>query len=171
MIPLIQQEMIGHGWLTLQEIVDIIAISEMTPGPFAINTATFVGIRTGGIMGALFSTVGVVLPSFIIVILVAKYSTRFKDEPVVQSVLYGLRPAVIGLIASAAFLVAKTSLFKFPAHLGSGFFNIGRGVLEAINWRGILIFVFAMVGSIRLKIHPILVIISSGILGAVLFSI
>jgi chromate transporter len=66
MIPLIQQEMIGHGWLTLQEIVDIIAISEMTPGPFAINTATFVGIRTGGIIGAVFSTVGVVLPSFIV---------------------------------------------------------------------------------------------------------
>ena len=111
MIPLIQQEIVDHGWMTFKETVDMIAVSEMTPGPFAINSATFVGVKTGGIIGAAVATLGVVLPSFIIVVLVAKYSTRFRNEPMVQSALYGLRPAVIGLIAASAFSIATASFF------------------------------------------------------------
>jgi chromate transporter len=171
MIPLIQQEVIRHGWLTFQETVDIIAISEMTPGPFAVNAATFAGIKAGGIIGATSATLGVIFPSFIIVIIIAKYSTRFKDEPIVQSALYGLRPAVVGLIASAAFLVARSSLLNIQSNGGNQIFSTVNNIIELINWKGVLIFVVTMVSSIKYKVHPILLIVISGVLGIILYSI
>lgn len=170
MIPLIQQEIVNHGWLTFKETIDIIAISEMTPGPFAINAATFVGVKTGGIPGATFATVGVVLPSFIIVTLVAKYSARFKDQPLLQYALYGLRPAVIGLIASAAFLIARTTFFMASSGSVCIFAGI-HNILNAINWRAVLIFVVAIIASLKYKIHPILLIVLSGVLGIILYSL
>lgn len=170
MIPLIQQEIVGHGWLTFKETIDIIAVSEMTPGPFAINAATFVGTKTGGILGAIFATVGVVLPSFTIVTLVAKYSARFKEQPLFQYALYGLRPAVIGLIGAAAFLIARTTFFMTPGGSICIFAGL-RNILNAINWRAVFIFVVAIIASLKYKLHPILLIIVSGMLGVVLFSI
>ncbi|MDN5276427.1 MAG: chromate transporter [Clostridiales bacterium] len=170
MIPLIQQEIVNHGWLTFKETIDVIAISEMTPGPFAINAATFVGVKTGSIPGATFATVGVVLPSFIIVTLVAKYSARFKDQPLLQYALYGLRPAVIGLIASAAFLIARTTFFMTPNGSVCIFADI-RNVLKMVNWRAVLIFVVAIIASLKYKIHPILLIVLSGVLGVILYSV
>lgn len=170
MIPLIQQEIVRHGWLTFKETIDIIAISEMTPGPFAINAATFVGVKTGGIPGATFATVGVVLPSFIIVTLVAKYSVRFKDQPLLQYALYGLRPAVIGLIASSAFLIARATFFMTPSGSVCIFADI-RNVLKMVNWRAVLIFVVAIIASLKYKIHPILLIVLSGVLGVILYSV
>lgn len=170
MIPLIQQEIVNHGWLTFKETIDLIAISEMTPGPFAINAATFVGVKTGGIPGAAFATVGVVLPSFIIVTLVAKYSVRFKDQPLLQYALYGLRPAVIGLIASAAFLIARTTFFVTPNGSVCIFADI-RNILKVVNWRAVLIFVVAIIASLKYKIHPILLIVLSGVLGVILYSV
>ncbi|MCM8901246.1 chromate transporter [Caldicoprobacter algeriensis] len=170
MIPLIQQEIVRHGWLTFKETIDIIAISEMTPGPFAINAATFLGVKTGGIPGATFATVGVVLPSFIIVTLVAKYSARFKDQPLLQYALYGLRPAVIGLIASAAFLIARTTFFMTPNGSACVFADT-RNILKVVNWRAVLIFVVAIIASLKYKIHPILLIVLSGVLGVILYSV
>ncbi len=111
MIPLIQQEVIGHGWLTSEDIVNFIAISESTPGPFAINMATFVGVRTGGFFGAVCATLGVVLPSFIIIMLVAKFYLKFKSSKTVNACMNGLRPAVIGLIGSAALSIAAEVFF------------------------------------------------------------
>ncbi|MBM7582864.1 chromate transporter [Caldicoprobacter guelmensis] len=170
MIPLIQQEIVNHGWLTFKETIDMIAVSEMTPGPFAINAATFVGVKTGGIPGATFATVGVVLPSFIIVTLVAKYSARFKDQPLLQYALYGLRPAVIGLIASAAFLIARTTFFMASNGSVRIFVDI-RNILNAINWRAVLIFVVAIIASLKYKMHPIFLIVLSGVLGIILYSL
>jgi chromate transporter len=170
MIPLIQQEIVGHGWLTFKETIDIIAVSEMTPGPFAINAATFVGIKTAGVMGAAFSTLGVVLPSFIVVVLVAKYSTRFKNQLLVQSALYGLRPAVIGLIASAAFLVARTSFFTIPNDGSECVLSAIHSISDIINLRAVLIFVIAIIASLKYKIHPILLIVLSGVLGVILYA-
>ncbi|NLO82739.1 MAG: chromate transporter [Clostridiales bacterium] len=172
MIPLIQQEIVDHGWMTFKETVDMIAISEMTPGPFAINSATFAGVKTGGILGAAFATLGVVLPSFIIVVLVAKYSTRFKDEPVVQSALYGLRPAVIGLIAASAFSIATASFFTLPVNGGTfQMFEIFRDIGKTVNFKSIFIFIVAMTAIIKYKVHPILLIILSGVLGIILYAI
>lgn len=170
MIPLIQQEIVRHGWLTFKETIDIIAVSEMTPGPFAINAATFVGVKTGDIPGATFATVGVVLPSFIIVTLVAKYSARFKDQLFLQYALYGLRPAVIGLIASAAFLIARSTFFMTPNGTICILAGI-RNILSAINWRAVLIFAVAIIASLKYKVHPILLIVLSGLLGIILYSL
>ncbi|NLX70774.1 MAG: chromate transporter [Clostridiales bacterium] len=172
MIPLIQQEIVDHGWMTFKETVDMIAISEMTPGPFAINSATFAGVKTGGITGAVFATAGVVLPSFIIVVLIAKYSARFMEKPVMQSALYGLRPAVIGLIGAAAFSIAMTSFFNVPVNNGTiPFAGIIRDIGSVIDFKAIFIFIVAIVASIKYKVHPILLIVLSGVLGIILYGI
>lgn len=159
MIPLITQEITQRNWLTLEGVIDIIAISEMTPGPFAINSATFIGVEQQGLLGAAAATIGVIVPSFIIVVLVAKYFTKVKDHPIVQGILSGLRPAVIGLIASSTFMIAKNAFLQAAA--GS--------LLNSINWRSIVIFGLTLLGIMKLKIHPALMIIISAALGVIFF--
>jgi chromate transporter len=111
MLPLIQKEIIErHGWLTLTEFVDILAVAEMTPGPVAINAATFIGFRTGGILGAILATAGVVTPSVVFMLLAAAFLRRFYEHRLVQAAFKGLRPAVIALIISAAVFVARAAL-------------------------------------------------------------
>ena len=101
-MPLIQHQVVDlHGWLTMQEFVDIITISQMTPGPIAINSATFVGTRIAGLPGAIIATIGCVFPSCIIVLTLAWVYYRYRTLSVVQGVLGGLRPAVVAMIASA----------------------------------------------------------------------
>ena len=109
MIPLITQEITQRNWLTLEGVIDIIAISEMTPGPIAVNSATFIGVQQMGRIGGAAATLGVITPSFLIVVFVAKYFSKVKDHSIVQAILSGLRPAVIGLIASSAFLIARNA--------------------------------------------------------------
>ena len=119
MLPLIQQEVARQGWLTDAQLVDFVAVSESTPGPFAVNIATYVGMQTGGgtenvlggILGAICATLGVVLPSFIIILIVAKIYDAFKENKIVKGCMTGLKPAVIGLIASAIVSMANTVLF------------------------------------------------------------
>lgn len=101
-MPLIQSQVVDlHQWLTLTEFTDLVTIAEMTPGPIAVNAATFVGIRVAGLPGALIATFGCVLPSFLIVTLLAKVYFKFRSQPVFSGVLSGLRPAVVALIACA----------------------------------------------------------------------
>ena len=102
MIPLIEEQTITRGWLDKVEFMNMIAISESTPGPIAVNMATFVGNLQGGILGSLCATVGVILPSFIIILLVATLMTKLINRPVVKSILHGFRGVVIGLIAATA---------------------------------------------------------------------
>ena len=101
MLPLMQQEVLEHEWMTESELLDFIAISESTPGPVAINMATFIGVKTAGLFGAFCATFGVVLPSFVIILIVAKFYQKYKNSFTVKGMMTGLRPAVIGLIASA----------------------------------------------------------------------
>lgn len=111
MLPLIQKEMIEvQNWLTLAEFVDILAIAEMTPGPIAINSATFIGFRTAGIWGAIFATAGIVTPSLAVMILAATVLRHFYKNSWVQRAFWGLRPAVIALIFTAAYLIAQTAI-------------------------------------------------------------
>ena len=101
-LPLIQEQIVDtHGWLSATEFMDLITIAEMTPGPIAVNSATFVGTRIAGVGGALVSTLGVVLPSLIIIFTVAYLYYRFQNVKQIQGVLSGLRPAVVSLSASA----------------------------------------------------------------------
>ena len=113
MLPLIQREVTARQWLTMEEMVNFIAVSESTPGPFAVNIATYVGKITGGFWGATCATLGVVLPSFLVILLAARFYGRFRESRLVSGAMAGLRPAVIGLIASAL-IVTGQSVF-FPA--------------------------------------------------------
>ena len=121
MIPLIQDAVLSHGWLTDEALINFIAISESTPGPFAVNIATYVGTEMGvaaggigtwgGFLGGMCATLGVVLPSFIIILIVAKCYEKFKTNRLVKGAMSGLKPAVIGLIGAAVLSIGQTVFF------------------------------------------------------------
>ena len=149
MLPLIQKEIIEiRGWLTLTEFVDILAVAEMTPGPVAINSATFIGFQTGGFWGAAFATAGVVTPSIVLMILAATLLNHCYENRWVQGAFSGLRPAVIALIAGAAIFVARAAITDITSLL----FGLG---------------VFALLVFTRL--HPILVLALSAIAGILVY--
>jgi len=169
MIPLIQKEIVGNGWLTNEEVTDVVAISQMTPGPFAVNAATFVGMKLEGVWGAIFATLGVTLPSVIIVLIIARYFFNFQKHPAVQGVLYGVRPVVTGLIASAGFVIAETALLRVPLTM-----KILSGIttfFQSFDYWGIAIAVVVFLGVQKWKWHPILMIVVAGVLGTIVYSI
>ena len=158
MLPLMQQEVLANGWLSESEIINFIAVSESTPGPFAINMATYIGSETGGILGSVCSTLGVVLPSFIIILLVARFFMAFKDNKWVKAVMSGLKPAVVGLI-SAAIISVLVEVF-FPEKVSFSVFS------TFAFWTSAIIFALVMFLQ-RKKVHPILLIVTSAVLGIV----
>lgn len=111
MIPLIQENVVGKGWLTSTEVSDFIAVSEMTPGPFAINISTFVGSKVAGIGGAALATIGVILPSIIIILIVAAILTKFMSNKYVKGALNGVKPVIISLILSTTILLFVKLIF------------------------------------------------------------
>ncbi len=163
MLPLIQSEVQAKGWMSQSALVDFIAVSESTPGPFAINIATYVGSETGGILGSVCATLGVVLPSFIVILIVAQCYERFKTSFAVKGVLSGLRPAAIGLIGSAVLTAAATVFI--PAE--------PTAFLEVITSYdficGAVIFAVCLplILNKKKKIHPIIVIAIAAALGIV----
>ena len=158
MLPLIKEEVLAHGWMKLSDLVDFIAVSESTPGPFAIIMATFVGSRMGGILGSACATIGVVLPSFIIILIVAKCYDKFKNSKVVSGCMTGLKPAVIGLIGAAAVSIGQTVFFP------TGFKST---VFTDINiYISLAIFILGSILAFK-KVHPILIICISAVLGII----
>ena len=148
MLPLMQTEIItNHRWLTEKVFMDIIAIAEMTPGPVAINSATFIGFRTAGFLGSALATLGVILPSIIIVLIIARLFNQFKNSPWTRAVVTGIKPAVIGLIAIALISLGQTALTDF---------------------KSILIALAAFFLLVKFKLHPILVICISAVGGLLL---
>lgn len=157
MLPFIQEEVIKHNWLTEETLVDFIAVSESTPGPFAVNIATYIGSETGGFLGALCATTGVVLPSFIIILLVAKCYEGFKENKIVKGCMAGLKPCVVGMIGSALLSVALT-VFA-PSGISLDIFNIQFFV-------SLLIFLVSVILAFK-KVHPIIIIGISAVLGII----
>ena len=161
MLPLIQSEVQAQGWMTQSALVDFIAVSESTPGPFAINIATYVGSETAGVLGSVCATLGVVMPSFIVILIVAQCYEKFKESFAVKGVLSGLRPAAIGLIGSAV-LTAAATVFV-PAEPAP--------ILEVITSYeficGAVIFAICLPLILykKKKIHPIIVIALAAVLG------
>ena len=137
MIPLIHDQMLSHGWMTAQEVADIVAIAEMTPGPLGLNCATFAGSRTAGIAGALCASLGVLLPSFTVTLLVAMFLKRFKESRAMGNALYGIRPVCIGMITA---VIIQQSMSNYAGALWFG-----------ISWQAILIGVVALVLLLRFK--------------------
>lgn len=160
-IPLIQQQTVNiHNWITLTEFTDLITISQMTPGPVAINSATFVGIKIAGIGGALAATAGCILPSCIIVMILAVLYNKFKKSDIIQSVLVTLRPAVIALIASAGITILILSLWSE---------NNNDLNLTDINYISVGIFVTALIILRKFKPNPIIIMAASGGAGIILY--
>lgn len=159
MLPLIQKAVLDNNWLTEEAIVNFIAVSESTPGPFAINIATYVGMETGGFLGAVCATLGVVAPSFVIILIVARVYKQFQESKVVKGCMSGLRPTVIGLIGGAVLTIGKTVFFP------NGF------ALSGIDpYSFIVSLVICLVGVFLIfkkKVHPILLIVVSAVLGIV----
>ena len=108
MVPLIQAEVTAHGWMDATSLVNFIAVSESTPGPLAVNVATYVGAEVGGLFGAICATFGIVLPAFVIILIVAKCYEAFKASKVVKGCMSGLKPAVVGLIGTAVISIGRT---------------------------------------------------------------
>ena len=158
MLPMIREEAAAQGWLNQSELIDFIAVSESTPGPFAVNIATFVGARIGGVFGSFCATLGVALPSFAIILLVARYYQKFKSNKLVNGAMNGLRPAVVGLI-SAALLSLSITVF-FPAGLSTAVFGTAQFYVS------LGIFAVATVLAFK-KINPILIILLSAVIGII----
>lgn len=166
MISLIREKVLQQGWLTEEELLNMIAVSESTPGPIAVNMATFVGSAQGGVFGSLLATLGVVLPSFIIILIIAALIRNFLKYKGVQAVLGGIRPCVVGLIIGTAVTMLISSLLSLKV--------IGDEPLPDI--RGIVIFL-ALVGIAALvkkikqkKPSPIVMILISAALGIAFYS-
>lgn len=149
MIPFIEKEIVdSHGWLNIREFIDIIAIAEMTPGPIAINSATFVGYKIAMVQGAIAGTIGVILVSFILLILTGKYMENTKDSEVIKNMFIGIRPAVLGLIFSAAMSVGKTALIDLKSFIIAG---------------------VVLLSILKLKLHPIVCVIMAGVIGCIVY--
>lgn len=165
MLPLMQEEVLAHKWMPLEDVVNFIAVSESTPGPFAINMATYVGSEVGGafglagsFFGSFCATFGVVLPSFIIILIVAKCYDRFKKSKLVSGCMTGLKPAVVGLIGSAIISVLLTVFI--PNGFSMGIFT------NASFYVALAIFAICTVMAFK-KVHPIIIIVLAAVLGIV----
>lgn len=151
MLPFIQREVIDrNGWMTMQEFSDILAISQMTPGPIAINSATFVGYNVAKVPGSIAATLGVVMPSFIMIIFIASLLSKFYEKKAVKCAFTGIRPAVVGLIGAAAYQVTVSNVLDMK---GAFIFLVSFGIL-----------------FIK-KMDPIIVIIISAFLGIALYGL
>ena len=155
-LPMIQDQVVdGYQWITMNEFSDVLTISQMTPGPIAINAATFVGNKVAGILGALCATVGVVLPSFFIVLLLAFLYYKYRNLKAMNAILKGLRVAVVALIASAGITLITQAIFM-------------DGILFAtIDYFSLILFIVAFILLVKFKQNPILVMFLCGIIALI----
>ena len=167
MIPFVREQVLLHGWLTEEELLNMIAVSESTPGPIAVNMATFVGSNEAGVLGSILATLGVVLPSFIIILIIASLLKNFLKYNGVKAFLSGVRPCVVSLILGTAL----TLLLSVLLGIGSGNFEFN------IDFKGIFILEIIIVISIIYKKFkgkkpsPILMIAISACLGMIFYSL
>lgn len=166
MIPLIQETVISHGWLTQEEILNFIAVSESTPGPIAINMATFIGSSQGEILGSFIATLGIVIPSFVIILLIATLAKNLMKFAGVKATLNGIRPTIVGMIFATFVTMFISTIFSIKT-VESTF---------AFDWKGLVIFAVVAIIALAFKlwrkksISPILLIVFSGGLGLLMYS-
>ena len=163
-IPLIQAQIVDqHGWLTMSQFADIVTIAEMTPGPVAINSATFVGMQVLGLPGAIVATLGCILPSCFIVTAIAYFYVKYRSVSVVQGILGGLRPAVVALIASAGLRILLLAVFGGQSE------SIFHLPFESLDWIAIVLFVAAFILLRRTKLSPLYIMGGAGVIGMVAY--
>jgi len=165
MIPMIREDVLSNSWLTEEELLNFIAVAESTPGPIAVNMATFVGSSQGGLLGAFLATLGVILPAFLIMLLIVMFLNKLLEYAGVKAVLMGIRPAFIGLIIATSLTMFLSIIF-------------GIGTIKDIfsfDWKGLAIFMFlsgVFIGYKLLRnkyISPIILILISAVLGILLY--
>ncbi|MCQ6559173.1 chromate transporter [Paenibacillus mendelii] len=154
-ITLIQYEVESHNWMSIPEFQEIVALAGMAPGPIATNSATLIGYHIGGISGAVISTLGVVFPSFFIIVIIATFLSRIHHNQWVKSSFYGLRPIIASLIAYAA--------------IHFGFMGKSAPLLDWSTLATLVICAGALFGIIKYKMHPVTIIVASGLAGIILF--
>ena len=160
-LPLIEQQVVFiNHWLSAQEFADIVTISQMTPGPIAINSASFVGIRMGGLLGTVVATLGCILPSLIIVLLLAYFYFKYKNLTMVQGIVKGLRPGVVALIGASGFGLMANALWG-----GKGNFAFAN-----LDWFAVALFALALVALRKWKPNPIYVMVACGVVGGLFYA-
>ena len=153
------------GWFTHSMMADMVAVSESTPGPIGVNMATYVGFVTGGIPGAVVATVGLVTPSVILILLIARVLKAFRENQYVDAGFYGLRPCSVGLIAAAGVLVIKLALFNTELYASTG------ALLDLFNFKALILAAVLLAATRCIKklkgLHPIVFILASAVIGIV----
>ncbi|KAB3531079.1 chromate transporter [Alkaliphilus serpentinus] len=160
-LPFLYDLVDKYGWITSQDLLDMIAIAESTPGPIGINAATFMGYKTAGILGGAIASLGMAAPSLIIIAIIVHYFMKFNENPLVRAGFDGIRPAVVGLIAAAGFQVAKISLFNFDLYKTTKDFS------QLIDLKALVLFAVMLYGINRFKKHPIVYIAIAGFVGII----
>ena len=154
-LPLIQGQVVkAHSWLSMSEFTDLITISQMTPGPIAVNSATFVGLRVAGYAGAVVATLGCILPSCIIVTIIVRLYMKYRKQDVLQELLGGIRPAVVAMIASAGVSIFVTAVWT----------SIDKISLAGTKWNLVVIFAVSVVLLRKFKLNPVWVMLISGVM-------
>lgn len=162
MIPMIERELQANNWLSAQEFVRVISISEMTPGPIAVNTATLIGYKTAGIMGGAIATIGVALPSFILIIATSHLLYKFRSHLLIKRVLFGIKPVILALIIVALVFVARNTLFREELLHVSDFFTL-------MDPFSVIIMVICVAILFTLKVNPVFLLLASGAAGVIFY--
>lgn len=154
-IPFLREISVHYGWYTLNDLSTMIAVSESTPGPMGVNMASYVGFSQYGVLGSIVVTIGLVLPSLIVICVIANFLEKFKEATLVQQIFSGLKPAVVAFIAAATIDILVTTLF-------------GDYTFSVFNWKQfICLFVLLAASKYKPKLHPIWFIIASAVIGIV----
>ena len=167
MISLIREDCLSNGWLTEEELLNFIGVAESTPGPIAVNMATFVGSSQAGVLGALLATLGVVLPSFILILIIAAVLSKLMKYAGVKATLGGIRPAIVGMILATAVITLLSVVFQFR--------SVGDSL--TFDWKSLCIFIGIAALSFgyqkwkKKAFSPILLIVFSAVLGVLFFGI
>lgn len=154
-----------YPWMSVEQIPDMVAISESTPGPLGINMATYTGFQCAGVLGSIVATVGLVTPSIIIIIMVSKFLERFRKSALVENTFYGLRPAVVGLVGAAGFTVIAMALFS--PDVAAQYHGI-EAFLHLFRIKECILFLILFFVMKKKKIHPVIFVLGSAVIGIVL---
>lgn len=162
-IPIMQDYVIEYQWISQTDFIDMIAISQSTPGPIGINLATYVGASQYGLLGSIVVTIGMVLPSFVIISIISRFLKHFNENKWVKAALASMRPMVVGIILAAAYFIGKIAFVNEEA------LDLNKTINEIIDLRSIIMFVVFFGVMFKVKKHPILYIAIGGVFGILLF--
>lgn len=160
-LPFLYEMSDATHWFSHADIADMIAVSESTPGAIGINMSTYAGFKTAGIPGGICATIGLALPSLIIILIIARVLDKFRDSKAVKKIFYGLRPASIAMITAAGMNVARIALLNIPA------FQESKSIALLFNWKGIVLAIALFIGMKKLKWHPVVFLAISAVIGII----